>query len=109
MPALNHARSYEPLVERVLAVVRPSDCLAHFGLSRGQIAGLTFHSALQLEPLSDSARCGWAVIDRDVLRQTPEIINTSLWRRVTGLDHPRPGDEGLVIFRRLPTEPATAR
>ncbi len=108
MPALNHARSYAPLVERVVAAAQPSDCLAHFGLSRAQLAGLQIHSTLRLEPLSDSARCDWAVINRDVLRQTPEIVNTSLWTRVTGLDHPRPGDEGMVIFRRLAKAPAAA-
>ena len=106
MPALNHARSYAPLVERMVAAVQPSDCLAYFGLSRGQIAGLQMHSTLRLEPLSDKARCDWVIVDRDILRQTPEIINTQLWTRIAGLDHPRAGDEGVVIFRRL-TDAAT--
>jgi hypothetical protein len=108
MPAVNHARSYAPLVERVVEVVQPSDCLAWFGLSRGQLAGLQMHSPLRLEPLSDSARCDWAVIDRDILDQTPEIMSASLWERVAGLDHPRPGDEGLVLLRRLSDAAAPA-
>lgn len=107
MPAVNHARSYAPLVERAVDVIQPADCLAWFGLSRGQLAGLQAHSRLRLEPLSDSARCDWAVIDREILRQTPEIINPALWERKASLDHPRPGDEGLVLFRR--TEPSPAR
>ena len=102
MPALNHARSYAPLIERVAAAVQPSTCLAYFGLSRGQIAGLQFHSSLQLEALSDSARCDWLIIDRDILRQTPELVSAHVWTRAIGLDHPRPGDEGVVLFRRLP-------
>jgi hypothetical protein len=109
MPAINHARSYQPLVQRVQAAVQPVDCLAWFGLSRSQLAGLQIHSDLQLVPLSDSARCNWAVIDREILRQIPEIVSTSQWTRITGLDHPRAGDEGVVIFRRLPTDPAAAR
>jgi hypothetical protein len=109
MPAINHARSYQPLVQRVQAAVQPVDCLAWFGLSRSQLAGLQIHSDLQLVPLSDSARCNWAVIDREILRQIPEIVSASQWTRITGLDHPRAGDEGVVIFRRLPTDPAAAR
>lgn len=109
MPAINHARSYQPLVQRVQAAVQPADCLAWFGLSRGQLAGLQIHSGLRMVPLSDSARCDWAIIDREILRQVPEIVSASQWTRITGLDHPRPGDEGVVIFRRLPAEPAAAR
>jgi hypothetical protein len=109
MPAINHARSYQPLVQRVQAAVQPVDCLAWFGLSRSQLAGLQIHSDRQLVPLSDSARCNWAVIDREILRQIPEIVSASQWTRITGLDHPRAGDEGVVIFRRLPTDPAAAR
>jgi hypothetical protein len=109
MPAVNHARSYAPLVERVVEVIQPADCLAWFGLSRSQLAGLQVHSPLRLEPLSDSARCEWAVIDREIQRQTPEIINPALWERMAGLDHPRPGDEGVVLFRRLPANAPPAR
>lgn len=102
MPALDHARSYAPLMQRLQKVIQPSDCLAYFGLSRGQLAALQLHGRQTLEPVSDRARCDWLVIDRDVLRQTPAIVNPSVWQRHAALDHPRPGDEGLVIFRRLP-------
>ncbi len=102
MPALNHARSYAPLVQRLQGVIQSSDCLAYFGLSRGQLAALQMQAPQRLEPLSDRARCDWLAIDRNILQQTPAIVNASLWQRHAALDHPRPGDEGLVIFRRLP-------
>lgn len=107
MPALDFARSYVPLVPRIEAAVQPSDCIAYFGLSRGQLAALQLHSQLRLEPVSDSARCGWLLIDGDIVRQTPEIVNPVLWQRHSELGHPRPGEEDLVIFRHR--TPSTTR
>lgn len=101
MPALDYARSYVPWVRHIQAVVQPSDCIAQFGLSRGQLAALQVHSPLRLEPASDSARCDWLVIDHGVVTQTPEIVNPALWQRHRELGHPNPGEEGVVLFRRL--------
>ncbi len=101
MPALNHARSYAPLVQRVVDVVPPgTPCLAYFGLSRSQLAGLQVHGPYALEPLTDRTPCGWLLLDRETVEQTPEIVNAALWERVARFDHPRPGDQGLVLFRR---------
>lgn len=100
MPVLNHARSLAPLVEQIESVVQPERCIAHFGLSRAQLAALQLHSTLRMEPVSDSATCSWLLIDRDIVNQTPEIVNPVLWERYLELGHPRPGEEDLVIFRR---------
>lgn len=107
MPALDFARSYAPQVRRIEALTQPADCLAHFGLSRAQLAGLVQHSTRSLEPMSDSTRCSWLVLDRGVVTQTPEIVNPEVWQRHAELGHPREGEEDLVIFRRRPS--ATAR
>lgn len=101
MPALDFARGYAPLVRRIEATVQPSDCIAQFGLARGQLAALQFHSRLRIEPFSDHARCDWLVVDAGIVRQTPEIVNAQRWQRYRELAHPREGEEDLVIFRRL--------
>lgn len=109
MPALNHARSYAPLVQRVVDVVPPgTTCLAYFGLSRSQLAGLQVHGPYALEPLTDRTPCGWLLLDRETVEQTPEIVNAALWERVARFDHPRPGDQGLVLFRRRPVDSPAA-
>jgi 4-amino-4-deoxy-L-arabinose transferase-like glycosyltransferase len=100
MPALDFARGYAPLVRRIEATVQPSGCIAHFGLSRGQLAALQFHGKLRLEPVSDQARCDWLVIDGGIVKQTPEIVNAEIWQRHSELGHPREGEEDLVLFRR---------
>jgi len=101
MPALDFALSYAPLVRRIEATVHPSDCIAHFGLSRGQLAALQLHGTLRLEPVSDRARCDWLVIDSGIVTQTPEIVNPAIWQRHSALGHPREGEEDLVIFHRI--------
>lgn len=107
MPAIDFARSYVPLVRRIEATVQPSDCIAHFGLSRGQLAALRLQDKLRLEPMSDQARCDWVVIDADIVRHTPEIVNPTQWQRHAELGHPRAGEEDLVIYRRITNAPAT--
>ncbi len=106
MPALDFARSYAPLMRRVEAIVQPAGCLAHFGLSRGQLAALQLHTRLRLEPANDSTRCDWLVIDRGIVRQTPEIISPSQWQLHRELGHPREGEEDLAIYRRITVSPA---
>jgi hypothetical protein len=101
MPLLDHARSYAPLVRRVEAVVQPAACIETFGLDRGLLAAFQFHSALRLEPAIDSAPCPWLVVDRNMVNQTPEIINPAQWRRHSTLGHPREGEEDIVIYQRV--------
>ncbi|MFO6421182.1 ArnT family glycosyltransferase [Hylemonella sp. W303a] len=121
MPPLDHARSYGPLILRMDAVIldggakassqampetAQASCLAWFGLSRAQVAALQYHSRVVrsrgLEPLTDATQCTWLVIDRDKLQQTPGLLDSSRWQRVTLLEHPRQGGEdGLVVLRRL--------
>ena len=101
MPLLDHARSYAPLVRRVEAVVKPANCLQAFGLRPGLMVAVRFHSDLHLEPASDSARCQWLLVDKDIVTQTPEIINPSQWTRHSEMGHPREGEEDIVIYQRL--------
>jgi 4-amino-4-deoxy-L-arabinose transferase-like glycosyltransferase len=101
MPVLDHARSYAPLVQRIEAVVQPAGCIAHFGLSRGQLAALKLHSTLRMEPVSDRATCEWLVIDGGVVRQTPEIVDPRQWTKHSEFGHPRAGEEDIVIYHRV--------
>ena len=102
MPALDFARSYRPLVQRIEASVQPANCIQTFGLSRGLEAGFGFHSRLQLQPASDQASCAWLLIERDIVTDTPEIVNTARWQRHATFAHPREGEEDLVLYRLLP-------
>ncbi len=123
MPPLDYALSYAPLVRRMDTVIRSAPaveaanganvpavttpCLAWFSLSRAQVAALQFHSRVVqesgMEPLTDRTRCAWLVIDRNKLRQTPGLVDSTRWRPIVLLEHPRPGgEEGLQLLRRIP-------
>ena len=102
MPALDYARSYLPLVRQIESTVQADRCLQIFGLSRGLEAGFGYHSALQLEPVSDHASCPWLLIERDIVQQTPEIVSPARWQRHSAWAHPREGEEDHVLFKRLP-------
>lgn len=101
MPLLDHARSYAPLVRRVEAIVKPANCLEAFGLRPGLMAAFRFHSDLHLEPATDSARCQWLLVDKDIVTHIPEIINPAQWTLHAEMGHPREGEEDIVIYQRL--------
>jgi len=100
MPLLDFARSYQPLVRRVEAIVQPSDCIQTFGLTPGQLTAFRFHSHLRLEPATDRVVCDWLVVERGIVRQIPEMINPAQWTEHGSLGHPREGEEDLMIYRR---------
>ena len=106
MPALDFARSFRPLIHRIEARVPATDCLQTFGLSRGLQAAFGFHSSLRLEPATDNSACGWLLIERDIVTQTPEIVNVARWQVHSQLAHPREGEEDLVLFERLKASPS---
>lgn len=67
MPLLDFARSYEPLVHRVEAVVKPAECIETFGLKPGLHTAFRFYSPLSLKAAGAPKGCSWLVIDRDGL------------------------------------------
>jgi 4-amino-4-deoxy-L-arabinose transferase-like glycosyltransferase len=101
MPLLDFGRSYAPLVHRVEAVVKPTQCVETFGLNQGLIAAFRFHSDLQLVPTTDKARCQWLVVDQDIVAQIPEIVNPERWKQHSTFGHPRNGEDDLVIYQRV--------
>jgi 4-amino-4-deoxy-L-arabinose transferase-like glycosyltransferase len=101
MPATDFAMSYKPLAQRIEHSVQPSPCLAYFGLSRSQLAGLQEHTALKLEAMTDKTRCAWLLVDLPMVQQTPEIVNNELWQRQQEFGHPRPGEEPLLLLHRI--------
>ena len=101
MPLLDFARSYAPLVRRVEAIVKPTQCVETFGLSQGMIAAFRFHTDLRLVPTTDKARCQWLVVDQDIVIQIPEIVNPVRWKQHSAFGHPRNGEDDLVIYQRV--------
>ena len=102
MPLLNHARSYNPLLQKISNQIQPDGCVQYFGLPLGLIAGLKFQAQLSIEPASDSALCPWLLVNRDIVYEVPGIVNASQWKQVAAWGHPKEGEEDMVLFSKVP-------
>jgi len=102
MPLLNHARSYNSLLQKISNQIQPDECVQYFGLPLGLIAGLKFQAQLSLEPASDSALCPWLLVNRDIVYEVPGIVNASQWKQVAAWGHPKEGEEDMVLFSKVP-------
>ena len=99
LPLLNHARSYAPLVAKVVAVTGPSACVQTIGLGNAQVAALRHHGKMQLrQAAAASADCPWLLIDSDALPSHAERLRSWGWQEVTRMRRPTDNNETLVIF-----------
>jgi hypothetical protein len=102
MPLLDFGRSYKPLVQRIEAVAGPTPCIETLALHPGLVAALKFHSTLRLQPHPLGANCPWLVADQEWLAQVPMAVNPRQWVLVQQLGHPKPGEEDIHIYQRIP-------
>jgi hypothetical protein len=111
LPMLDFARSYAPLVHRVVETTGTQSCVQIYGLSPGQAAAFAYHGPLKLQLLepekyslsaSDAKQqeqCTWLIIDADVEKNLPSL-NMSAWRFVTKVRRPSDDNEDVLLFRR---------
>ncbi len=100
LPLLNHARSYAPLVAKVVAVTGPAACVQALGLGNAQAAALRHHGKMQLrQAAAASPDCPWLVIDSSALASQAERLRGWGWQEVTRMRRPTDNDETLVIFQ----------
>jgi hypothetical protein len=99
LPLLDHARSYAPLVVKIVAVTGPSPCVQAVGLEQAQVAALMYHGRMRLRQAGppDSA-CPWLITDTDALPQQAERLRAWGWREVVQLRRPTDDNETLAIF-----------
>ncbi len=101
-PMLDFARSYAPLVRRVMSVVQPHGCVETYGLSRGQIAALQFHGHLVLRTLGSPDQCAWLLVGNDAVGTVSEHTDLTQWRWLATERHPSDRYEMILVYRREP-------
>ena len=101
MPMIDHARSYAPLVSRIETSTRATPCIETYGIQPGLSAGFAFHSQIQLKPARRQAACPWLLVDQDALITLPAVVKMSQWTLHSTMGHPRPGEEDVVLYRRV--------
>jgi 4-amino-4-deoxy-L-arabinose transferase-like glycosyltransferase len=102
LPLLDYARSYGPLVQRVVRVVKLAPCVETHGLSRSQLAALQFHGRLVLKSTGAPEQCPWLIIDKRNLASLGLSASASFWTLDSAVQHPSDPAETLLIYRRTP-------
>lgn len=105
LPLLNHARSYGPLVQRIVGVIGQPPCVQVAELTLAQTAALRFHGQLNLHTSADGARCPWLIVGRK-LGQAPPTHNADwTWTRAAVIRRPTDDNESLTVFKRVAAHP----
>jgi len=102
LPLLDFARSYAPLMQRIVHVVGKAECVEVHGLSRGHIAALRFHGDIEARPAGTQASCPWLIVNKDSLSTLPDSVDMEQWQLHSTLHHPSDRDENLLIYQRKP-------
>jgi hypothetical protein len=102
LPLLDHARSYQPLMLRIQAVmaVQSDGCVQTLGLSRAQLAAVRFYLDRSTTDAHRGRDCDWLIVDSDNLGVLPEFVHQSDWQEKARLRRPTDNDEDWVIFKR---------
>jgi hypothetical protein len=102
LPLLDYARSYGPLVQRVVRVVKLAPCVETQGLSRSQLAALKFHGHLNLVNTGAAPQCPWLILDKRNMASLDLSAKPPVWIMANTVQHPSDQAETLVLFQRSP-------
>lgn len=111
LPMLDFARSYAPLVHRVVETTGTQSCVQIYGLSAGQTTAFAYHGSLKLQLLKPEKQsselsnskpespCPWLIVDADAEKSLANI-NMSAWHFVTKVRRPSDDNEDVLLYRR---------
>lgn len=100
LPVLDYARSYAPMVQRILVLTNRPDCVQVHGLGRGPIAALRFHGQLDTRPATRKAECPWLLVDAADAPTLAESVDTNLWTYQARVRRPTDRTETILLYRR---------
>ena len=101
LPVLDYARSYAPMVQRVLVLTGKPECVQAHGLSRGQIAALQFHGQLTVHPAASKAKCTWLVVDAADAATMGQSVDPEQWEYRARVRRPTDRTETFRPCRRI--------
>ncbi len=104
LPLLNHGMGQRPMSERVAAAVPAGDCVATFGLSQAQIAGLQYHGGLRVvrAPSTEIHTCSRLVVDTADYVRLQGAVAMDEWRLMTKIARLRDNRDTWMMFERAP-------
>jgi 4-amino-4-deoxy-L-arabinose transferase-like glycosyltransferase len=107
LPAVDYARSYVPMVRSVSQEIRAQaqkagepECVEFENLNRSQIAAFQYHGQLQLKPTTDSAQCGWLLVDATTARPPRASLDLSAWSLRLNVRRRDDNGENIRLYQR---------
>jgi hypothetical protein len=100
LPLLDYARSYAPLVQKIMRFTGPTPCLQYAGINKAQATALMYHAHVKLMPVqAPNATCNWLLVDKINQATWSEKVEALGWVEVTAIKRPTDKSETLVIYR----------
>ncbi|MEO8249137.1 MAG: hypothetical protein ABI589_07180, partial [Burkholderiales bacterium] len=100
LPVFDYARSYGPLVRRVVSIMDQPSCVEVFGMTRAQIAAFRFHGKLKLQPAGGFTECPWLIADADAADALRAALDLGHWTEFGRFRRPGDNNEDVLVFRR---------
>lgn len=101
LPVLDYARSYAPMVQRILVLTDRPACVQVHGLGRGPIAALRFHGQLDTRPATRQAECPWLLVDAADAPTLAKSVDTAQWTYQARVRRPTDRTETILLYRRV--------
>ncbi len=101
LPMLNYGRSMAPQIKPVVALITDkSGCIGGYGLSRAQIAAISYYGNLRMVQPHNADRCEWIVADSAAIPTIGEVWPKEQWQEVGSVTRPTDKTDQLVVLRR---------
>ncbi|QIL73310.1 hypothetical protein G7048_00610 [Diaphorobacter sp. HDW4B] len=101
LPMLDHGRSMAPQIKPLLTLIDDkSGCVGGYGLSRAQIAAISYYGDLTMVASRNADRCEWIITDSDATPPVTEVWPNAQWEEVGGVARPTDRTDRLVVLHR---------
>jgi len=100
LPALNYARSYRPLVDRIAKHVPADACITTVGVSRGQLVALEYMGGYRVDAVTSPDRSGCRFLLRLEPRSAGPAVPLPAWKLVGRERRPGDNEDVTAIYRR---------
>lgn len=104
LPLLNHARSYQPLMQRLEPYLSSNkkSCLMTEGLNTAQLGALKYYTGRTLIPASQPATCSFLIVDAQAAPTLHPRVAPHQWELIVKLRRPSDKVESWLIYSRKP-------
>ncbi|KQT07678.1 hypothetical protein [Ramlibacter sp. Leaf400] len=99
LPVLDYARSHRPVVQGIRQSMDQPGCAEVFGLSRGQIAALSFHGGLELRSAGPRSQCPWLIVGSEYQASASMAMDMKQWRLQATVRRPTDARDNVLLYR----------